>query len=468
MGAFFLFVKDIYIKNDYNMAKAIINKHIDSVNELQSSVFHQDIEKAKGEIVICNDPNNPTIYILDTEGSMKKIAGGGGSGSGDYDDTELRGSINELDERIDNLEENGVGSSTLQEPITVAGLDEKFGSGYYSNGDVIPVGTDISVILQNILCNELYPTSVSGKSASATVKMNDLSLILDNSGDVEVGTLVTLIEAKTNGVSVSSTPSSINNMIYGYSLENDNVRDSADSSISTVCTTTLLDNSYEISASIISGFDADNETLTKTIPETKSGDGSCSLDETILGCISEGENKIEINAVGASYSYSADAIDKVYYCSNLGKTDMLKYHNGIQSVNGETEKATSSKSQTINGLYKYFVGYSSNTSYEQFDSESVRSLDLKSDWIVKDGETIIVKSGEIVKSNGESIVIACPSKYKLASINYSNNADMLSNFTSIGKVSVSTGSIMTDYNVYIYPITNGSIVEFTNLSLTNA
>ena len=41
---------------------------------------------------------------------------------------------------------------------------------------------------------------------------------------------------------------------------------------------------------------------------------------------------------------------------------------------------------------------------------------------------------------------------------------MLSKFIS-GTVSVQTGEINTDYNVYVYSITNNAQVEFTNVSL---
>ena len=58
--------------------KAIINKHIDNSTQLTNDKFVSELEKAKGEIIICNDPENPTIYIMDTQGNPKKISGGGG------------------------------------------------------------------------------------------------------------------------------------------------------------------------------------------------------------------------------------------------------------------------------------------------------------------------------------------------------------------------------------------------------
>lgn len=93
------------------MAKAIINKHIDSIQDVVlTDLFIKDEEKNKGELVICNDPTNPTIYIMDTTGNPRKIAGGGGSGSGEaYDDTAIWNAVNKNTEAIADLKENPSG-----------------------------------------------------------------------------------------------------------------------------------------------------------------------------------------------------------------------------------------------------------------------------------------------------------------------------------------------------------------------
>lgn len=89
------------------MAKAIINKHIDSVESVVlTDLFIQgeeNQENRKGEIIICNDPENPTIYIMDTEGNPQKIAGGGSGSSEAYDDTAIWNAVNSLDNTVDAL-----------------------------------------------------------------------------------------------------------------------------------------------------------------------------------------------------------------------------------------------------------------------------------------------------------------------------------------------------------------------------
>ena len=450
-------------------AKAIINKHIDSSNQLTNDKFVSDLDKAKGEIVICNDPENPTIYIMDTNGNPRKISGGGSGTVSDYDDTQIWAQVNTNTAAIEELRTSGVGgSSVLQTDIIVAGLDSKFGAGNYKNGDVISAGTPYQTIFENFLCKESYPTNVKTQSAIATASMNDLTLTLDHSDIVEVGTLVTMTEAKTNGSKVNTTASTISNMTNGYSWNDNDERVSTNTTLTKPCTTTVLDNNYTISATITSGFNADTVNHVLTTPEEQTGIDAASLLVTALGCVKEGENSITINATGASYNYSADAIDKVYYCSNLGKTDATKFVNGVAAVSSTTSKATKSKIATVTGAYKYFMGYSTNTSFDQFDSESVRGLNIMTDWLVKDGTTELVSNGTIVKSNGMSVVIACPVSYKLATINYSNQADMVSKFTANGVVSVMTGEVATDYMVYVYPITNNAIVEFTNVTLVKA
>ena len=442
------------------MAKAIINKHIDSVQDVVlSKQFTSDKEMRKGELLICNDPNNPTIYIMDTEGNPKKISGGGGGSGESYDDTAIWDQVNENSDAIANLEKNGAGS-TIPNKIVVAGLSGQFGSGFYQNGDEIDAGTNVYEILENLLSQELYPSRITSKSASATAKMNALTVTLDAAGTVEVGTLVQLTKAQTNGSYVTTSPSSIEGMEYGYSMQDDDSQDSTNKTISSECVAEIEDNKYTISAVINEGFNMSNQ----NVPEAQEGDGSASLVETYIGCVAEGNNKITINATGASYNYHADAIDKVYYCSNLGKTDANQYHSGVDAVDGITTKPTSSASASVTGAYYYFMGYSANTSAEQFDSDSVRALTVKNGWINKDENTIIVPNETNEKSNGHSIVIACPSQYELKTINYSNQASMLSKFIS-GTVSVQTGEINTDYNVYVYSITNNAQVEFTNVSL---
>lgn len=360
-------------------------------------------------------------------------------------------------------------STKLQKDLKIAGLASQFGAGNYNNNDVIPAGTDLYTILQNFLCKELWPTNVTKQSASASSSMSNLTLTLSKTGTQEVGTLVKLTAGRTNGSSVSSSQNSVlSGLEYGYSFEDDNTMDSSATTITKTISTAISDNNYTVSATINSGFNADAKTNIRTTPSTVTGVGSAALAETTLGCIVEGKNEITINATGASYSYSAETVPSVYYISNLGNTNSAKTHSGITAVNSTTNKPTKSANATVTGSYYYFLGYSEKTAFNQFDSASVRALTTKSSWVTKDGTTTIVAENAPITSNGKSIVIACPSKYKLASISNGVGADILANFSSVGEVDVTTGSIVTKYKVYVYPITNGATVEFKKVTLAKA
>lgn len=132
---------------------------------------------------------------------------------------------------------------------------------------------------------------------------------------------------------------------------------------------------------------------------------------------------------------------------------------GESVINISVPSGTISDTKNIKGAYKYFMGYSPKTSCEQFNSNDVRNLTIKSNFI--NGTTTVV--GDVAaKSNGTSIVIACPNKYSLKSIENGLGANIISNFES-GEVAVNTGEVKTMYTVYIYPITNGAEVEFKNV-----
>ena len=202
---------------------------------------------------------------------------------------------NTVKNAIDELDKTISDNTILQEDIVVAGLSTDAGS--YSNGDIIPKGTSLYEMFQKILCKELFPDNVSNESATAMVSMNALTLKLNynNNDVVEVGTLVKLLEGKTNGTSITTAPSKIDGMTWGYSSENNNAVESEDKSILKECTASESDNTYTISATINSGFNADTTNKILTTPEAQTGDGSAILNETDLGCAVEGENKITLN-----------------------------------------------------------------------------------------------------------------------------------------------------------------------------
>lgn len=99
--------------------KAIINKHINGLSQLPEGVtdikdmFVDDMIKSKGEIVICNDENDPSIYIMNNNGEVVKVPCNSNDSESGYDDTAIwsqvnknLGEINDLKEQIGNLDDN--------------------------------------------------------------------------------------------------------------------------------------------------------------------------------------------------------------------------------------------------------------------------------------------------------------------------------------------------------------------------
>ena len=350
----------------------------------------------------------------------------------------------------------------LKKPIVVAGLSGQFGAGNYSNGNTIPAGTDIQTILQNLLCKELYPTATSTKGTISN-SIAQPTVTLSHSGTIEVGTEVSLNSASVAESTVSTTPNKVTGMTNGYSAADDDSADSTATSVSKDWSTSRTGNAYSMSATVTK-FNGGNTTA--TTPATVA---TRSMAATTLGYAAEGTNKIKVSVTGDTFTGSVAEIPVMYLVSNLGNTDASKKTTKVNAQSNITPAApTNSREVSVTGKYKYFLGYSDNTTYNQFNSESVRKLNAKTNWIEIDGTTTIVSDKPSMTSNGKSIVVACPAKYKLATIQNGVGANILPNFTSVGNVDVTTGSITTSYKVYVYPITNGAAVEFKNVTLTKA
>lgn len=350
----------------------------------------------------------------------------------------------------------------LKKPIVVAGLSGQFGAGNYSNGNTIPAGTDIQTILQNLLCKELYPTPTS-TNGTISNSIAQPTVTLSHSGTIEVGTEVSMTKAEVAESTVSTTPNKVTGMTNGYSAADDDSVDSTATSVSKEWSTSRTGNAYSMSATVTK-FNGGNTTA--TTPATVA---TRSMTATTLGYAAEGTNKIKVSVTGDTFTGSVAEIPVMYLVSNLGNTDASKKTTKVNAQSNITPAApTNSREVSVTGKYKYFLGYSDNTTYNQFNSESVRKLNAKTDWIEIDGTTTIVSDKPSMTSNGKSIVVACPAKYKLATIQNGVGANILPNFTSIGNVDVTTGSITTSYKVYVYPITNGAAVEFKNVTLTKA
>ena len=94
------------------------------------------------------------------------------------------------------------------------------------------------------------------------------------------------------------------------------------------------------------------------------------------------------------------------------------------------------------------------------DSDAIRGLG-KEGWVTKDSTTSI----GTWQSPGYSVVIACPSKYKLTTITDSMGNSYLDKFSKTATISVKTGAINTNYTVYMYPLANNDKMDFKNINI---
>lgn len=142
-----------------------------------------------------------------------------------------------------------------------------------------------------------------------------------------------------------------------------------------------------------------------------------------------------------------------------------KKNNGDDSSVSIAAGTATSGDISIYGKFYGYVGYSTKTAAGDFDSASITALAAKS-WITVDGTTTLLTGG--ATSDGRSIVVAVPAKYKLADIENSFGGSILANFSSSATVSYTNGSTTTDYKVYVYPITSGAQVAYKNVKITKA
>lgn len=330
-----------------------------------------------------------------------------------------------------------------------------------SNGNAyIEKGTDIQSLLLSLFTKVIWPNpTVTEGTINTTIAVP--SFTLNKSGTVEVGTVATLSDATLSEVVNNTTDRTISEFTYGYTTAVDG--------------TIIKNKSITIAATNV-GVNNDNYTMTRDFTGFVNTDDSATpsttasdvkLDGTTCTIV-EGTNKVKITVTGPKGTCQFAEAPQYYVASNIGtlSDEHRSPRKDLATVN-ESTTPSNSKELSVTGKYKYFLGYSNNTTSDQFDSASVRELTTKSDWINVNSTTTIV-GATAIKSNGKSIVVACPSKYKLATINNGAGANILANFNSVGEVDIITGSITTKYKVYVYPIANGAEVEFKNVTLTKA
>lgn len=246
-------------------------------------------------------------------------------------------------------------STILQKDIVVAGMSGQFGAGNYENNDVIPAGTDIYTILQNILCKELYPTSVKSTQGNITSSVDNPTIELSQSGTVTYGTPCTLNSVTCGKLNVNPSASKVTGLTYGYSSADDDEADSTSTQISKQVTSSITDATYDLAVSF-TGFNG--QTSMTATGESKD---ECKIESAALGFITMGENKISVTQTGPAVKGEIEKIESGYTVSNLGNTDASKKYDAVAALSKQLNRPTSSNSKTITGVLPCFYNLSNGT-----------------------------------------------------------------------------------------------------------
>ena len=336
-----------------------------------------------------------------------------------------------------------------------------------SGNAYIEACTDVQSLLLSLFTKVEWPTPTVTEGAINTTISAPSFTLKNGSTDAtnktyEVGTVLTMSDVTLSEVANATSARTCSEFTYGYS-----------DAVNGVITKTKT---ISIEASNVT-VNSDNYTMSRDFTTFTNADDSATpsttaSEVTLSGCdcvLQEGECKVKVTVKGPKGECTFAEMPAYFVTSNVGTlSDEHVSPTKDEAVVKEDTTPTNSKEIKVNGRYKYFVGYSTNTTYDQFDSASIKALAAKTDNIAVNSTTSILDDKTKLTSNGTSIVVACPAKYKLATITNGVGADILANFSSVGTVSYTNGSVTTDYKVYVYPITNGAAVEFKNLTLTKA
>lgn len=279
--------------------------------------------------------------------------------------------------------------------------------------------SNIQDVLTTLLCQELWPNeeNIKSKTGSVTASIKAPTITLSSSATtLEVGTKISASTISFNGNSYANiTNSLVSGMSYGYSFENDNNKDSDNTSFSKSATTGIVQTATTQMVCTLTGF-------TQSAFQQITGTTTLSKENYDLGQIKDGTNKITIAITGQPITYSIEEIPVLYPTSNIGKTSGTCVTTKINAVSGTTTTSTNSNSKTINGVRYGFYGIITDDpeilgqeSFE-YNSTNIRKMTpLKSK-----------KTFTIVGDNVGRVIIALPSSWN-AEIKSITDAEQMNN-----------------------------------------
>lgn len=330
-------------------------------------------------------------------------------------------------------------------------------------------GDSIEDILFTLFCKEEWPTSTTPKDGAAKATIGAPAFTLSNSQTTEANANKNPVEVGTkcdlSDITISEATAGINSysrvegFTFGYSAEDDNTRDTADTTLNATVKSgpSLKSENYTLSVDFTNfNKQADANNITDaTASNVKYGKTSL--------IATEGLNKVAASVIGPKATVTFNAIPSKYACSNLKKTrSKVTVGEGVYHKSEEkseqttttTNGASNSATKYVTAYYKYFGGYTTITDINQIDSDIVRkTTDICTGWVNFGSSNEILVKGTLTTEAGKSVLFAIPSKYGFSLKNaLSGNEQIGTPSWPSREISVTTGDITTQYTVYLYPI----------------
>ena len=346
------------------------------------------------------------------------------------------------------LESVPTDATVLQKEIKVAGLaNGKLGN--YKDGDTISAGTDIYTILQAILSKREYPGAKVSQSAGLESVFAEPSFQLTSSGStVEVGTTVTVSAFTGYAATPTTTARTYTGFTYGYSLGygDDQVTVSGNPSSVSVTDVELVSGTYTVKREYTKFGSPATETSSSSVSAEE-----CTLAEKSL-VVAEGTNTVKCTISGPGHSGVIAASPDYYIVSNLGDTDSAKKVAAVAKSTPSIATATAgSKSLSVTGGYKYYIGYASAKPTTTAD---IKKLTTFSGWI----------SDPMTKGDNSSVIgtlpagnvmcIAVPSTYQLESITNTLGSESKGSFDTTASPAYTVKYELADETTVDYTVYN--------------
>lgn len=238
-------------------------------------------------------------------------------------------------------------SKKLSAPITVAGLSDSFGN--VSNGKIYTTDNTVEDVLRDLLCKEIYP-SVSLSTDNPELSFGGLigATASNHESIMEVGSILNINPVTVGAASISNGSRRGTGFTHGYSSTNDGKKD-AEGNPPAISASTSLVGSYILTETY---SPTSIGTVRTSISSEKNEDVKFAAGNVVIGL---GENKISIEAISPSGSYSHPEYPEYYVVSNLGNTNKDKKLSKSSVVNKTINSIKSTASISVTGVYPVYV-----------------------------------------------------------------------------------------------------------------